>query len=105
MKHLAPRTVVALDKAAMLERLNAIFCPSPGQSSESIDIMLLEFCMNCPDPAGAMAVVLDAPRGATSESVLLEAVAMKARSPASYSKNELSLDHPLRHWRVQLRAV
>jgi hypothetical protein len=104
MRHLAERSVPVLDKPAMLRHLNAVFAPTEF-TSEQIDVMLLEFCMNCPDPVRAMDAVVEAPRGSTSESVLAEALAMPVRSPASYSEAELSLDHPLRHWHVQLRAV
>jgi hypothetical protein len=104
MRHLTKRSVPVLDKAAMLRHLNSVLAPSEFPS-ELIDVMLLEFCMNCPDPAGAMDVVVEAPCDATAESVLAEALAMTVRNPASYSEAELALDHPLRHWHVQLRAV
>lgn len=90
----------------MLQRLNVVFYPPDGCLTEArIDEMLLEFCVNCPDPGSAMDAVIDAPRGVTPEQLLDEVLAMPPRSPASYSADQLSLDHPLRHWRVQLRAV
>jgi hypothetical protein len=106
MEHLANRTVRLLDAPEMLRRLNAVFYPAEYEfTSEEIDVMLLEFCLNCPDPVGAMDVVLDAECDTTSESVLARALGLEPRSPASYSEDQLSLDHPLRHWRVQLRAL
>lgn len=90
----------------MFLRLEAIFHPREGEfTSSQIDVMLLEFCLNCPDPAAAMDAVVEAPRGSTSEEILEATLAMPSRSPDSYSESELSADHPLRHWRVQPRAV
>ena len=100
------KVVPILNQADLLQRLNAIFFPKAGEFTESeIDTMLLEFCLNCPDPAAAMDAVVEAPQGSTAESVLEAVLAMPARSPASYAESALSLDHPLRHWRVQSLAV
>jgi hypothetical protein len=103
---MARRAVPVLTPTEMLARLHVVFSPKgSGLTSSQIDEMLLEFCLNCPDPVAAMNTVLEAPQAATVEEVLSAALALPARSPATYGESELSADHPLRHWRVQLRAV
>jgi len=102
------KEVPILNEAELLQRLNALFYPKEGEltsTEEEDEVMLFELCLNCPDPCAAMDIVIEAPQGCTAESVLTEILNMPARSPASYSESELSLDHPLRHWRVRLRAV
>jgi hypothetical protein len=100
------RTVPVLNREELLKRLDAVFFPKPGQFTEAqIDEMLLEFCMNCPDPAAAMDAVVETEERVTTEGLLDRLLSMPPRSPASYSRDELSPDHPLRHWHVQLRAV
>ena len=106
MVRMTEGAVPSLNHAEMLQRLNAVFFPKMGEfTSNEMDTMLLEFCLNCPDPAAAMDAVVEAPQGSTAEATLEAVLAMPVRSPASYAESELSLDHPLRHWRVQLRAV
>lgn len=65
-------------------------------SSRQIDGYLLSFCASCPDPVGAMDIVVEAPRGSTCEQVLELVLAMPERSVSSWSESELALDHPLR---------
>ena len=100
------REVPVLSQAELLQRLNALLYPTEGEfTSEEDEVMLFEICLNCPDPGAAMDVIVEAPQGSTADSVLLTMLNMPARSPASYTESELSLCHPLRHWRVRLRAV
>ncbi|MCT6721615.1 hypothetical protein [Acidovorax sp. K2F] len=76
-----------------------------GFSEKQLDEMLIEFCLNCPDPVGAMGAVIDAPQSSTSDEVLTAVLAMPSRSPSSYSDSELVKDHPLRTWRLKPQAV
>lgn len=86
-----------LNRDEMLIALSVVFHPAgKGLSSRQIDGYLLSFCASCPDPAGAMDVVVEAPRGSTCEQVLELALAMPERSVDSWSESELSMDHPLR---------
>jgi hypothetical protein len=104
----ASHVVPALNRSELLTRLEAVFYPARSQmrlTESQIETMLLELCVNCPDLAGAMEVVLEAPQGVTSEEVLDQVLRMPPRSPAAYSEDELALNHPLRHWRLQLRAA
>ncbi len=104
--HMASRIVPALSRSELASRLDAVFNPREGQFIEGqIDTMLLEFCLNCPDPPAAMDAVIEAPEGVGCEEILDQVLSMPARSPGSYSEEELSADHPLRTWRVQLRVV
>lgn len=72
----------------------------PGHSDSDSERILLTFCLNSPDPLGAMNVVLDAPRGAIDEEIVREALALPARSIALIPTYELPAEHPLRTWRV-----
>jgi len=58
---------------------------------------ILLFCINCPDPLGALHAVLEAPRGTSDHEILEQALALPPRILASYSFEELPTDHPLRH--------
>lgn len=86
-----------LNRGEMLVALSAVFHPAgKGLTSRQIDGYLLSFCASCPDPAGAMDVVVDAPAGSTCEQILEQVLAMPERSVDSWSDSELSMDHPLR---------
>jgi hypothetical protein len=101
-----PRFVPALSRDEMIHRLDAVFCPvERNLTSDRINVLLLEFCLNCPDPVAAMDLVIEAPQDSTTESVLEAALLLPKRSPSSYSYEQLALGHPLRNWHVHLRAV
>ena len=96
------KVVKRLDREDLVDLVNTILYPIEGKlSSSEIDGNLLSFCLNCPDPAGAMDLVLDAPRGAAAAAVVEKALALPARSVLTLSEDELSLDHPLRHWKIE----
>ena len=99
------RTVSRLSREDIYSHLESI-CSSAGKfTSAQIDEMLLEFCLNCPDPVAAMDAVVEAPQDSTSEWLLDKVMEMPLRSPLSYSESELAPTHPFRHWRVRLHAV
>jgi hypothetical protein len=96
------KAVKKLEPDELIALLDTVLYSSGrGLSDEQIDENLFTFCLNCPDPRGAMEIVLDAPRGSTAASVVAEALAMPQRSVASWSDDELSSDHPLRHWKLE----
>ncbi len=91
-----------LSREELLVRLSAVFHPERHSlTSSEIDNGLLELCVNCPDPVGAMDAVLEAPPGITCEQVLEQIQAMPMKSANSFSLSELAVDHPLRHWRLE----
>lgn len=86
-----------LSHEEMLVALSAVFQPAgKGLSSKQIDGYLLSFCASCPDPVGAMDLVVEAPIGSTTEQLLRQALALPERAVDSWSEDELALDHPLR---------
>lgn len=91
--------VPKLSRNQLVELLKAMSLP--GHSDKESESMLLTFCLNCPDPAGAMNSVLDAPRGSTDEDIANEAFALPTRSVETVPANELPMSHPLRHWSVE----
>ena len=97
----SPRTVSRLTHEQMLSKLKAMNPATSGLGSDAIDTLLVQFCLNCPDPVGAMDVVLEAPRDMSDREVLEQALALPARPVESFSPRELAIDHPLRTWRVE----
>jgi len=73
----------------------------PGHSDRESEVLLLTFCLNCPDPVGALTAVLDAPRSATDEDIAKHALSMPVRPIVGVPASELPSDHPLRNWRVE----
>ncbi|WP_426303943.1 hypothetical protein ACN9MJ_13065 [Acidovorax facilis] len=91
-----------LNREEMIDIIENIFHPmGKDLTAEDLDRQLLVFCLNCPDPASAMSLVVEAPRGATANSVVNEALALPRREVATLSEDELSMDHPLRHWELE----
>lgn len=91
-----------LNRAKLVSIVESIFAPAgKGLSSDEMDRDLLVFCLNCPDPASAMDLVVEAPRGATSMEVVDHALAMPTRSVDTWSEADLAKDHPLRHWKLE----
>lgn len=91
--------VPKLSRSQLVELLKAMSLP--GHSDKEAESMLLTFCLNCPDPVGAMNSVLDAPRGSTDEDIANEALALHPRSVGTVPADELPMNHPLRHWSVE----
>jgi hypothetical protein len=97
------RTVPKLNREELLVRLSAVFYPERHSiTSSEIDTRLLELCVNCPDPVGAMDAVLEAPHGVTCEQLLAQIQAMPTKSASMFSSSELAADHPLRSWRLDV---
>jgi hypothetical protein len=82
--------------------LVALLASFSDQTLSELDVerRLLTFCLNCPDPAGAMDIVLEAPPGSSDERTVDEALSLPARRVAALPTRELAADHPLRHWRL-----
>lgn len=95
---MAETTVPKLSSLQMTELLKAM--SAPGHSDRDSERMLLTFCLNCPDPLGAMNAVLEAEAGVTDEDITREALRMPIRSIATVPTSELPERHPLRSWRV-----
>lgn len=96
------KVVKRMEREDLVDLVNTILYPIEGKlTSAEIDENLLSFCLNCPDPGGAMDVVIDAPPGTTAAAVVGKALALPTRAVATLSEDELSLDHPLRHWRLE----
>jgi len=91
--------VQRLDRAGLVALL-ASFTNSSLPEQE-IDHRLIAFCLNCPDPAAAMDVFLEAPRGMTDENIVDSALSLPSRDVKTVPTIELSADHPLRHWKLE----
>lgn len=91
-----------LERSALVDIVDNVFHPAgKGLTAEEIETQLLIFCLNCPDPGAAMDLVVEAPRGSTASDVVDGALAMPTRAVETWSEAELSLDHPLRHWKLE----
>jgi hypothetical protein len=71
-----------------------------GFTSEQINQQLLLFCINCPDPAAAMDIVLEARAPVTTRQLVDKALACPPRDLAHLPESELALTHPLRYMKV-----
>jgi hypothetical protein len=81
---------------------NLFYSNGKNLSVEEIDNQLIWFCLNCPDPGAAMDLILEAPQGVKPEDVVDQALAMPVRDVSTWSEDELSMDHPLRHWKLEV---
>ena len=94
--------VKKLGREALVEILeNMVHSPEKGFGPKEVDRQLIAFCLNCPDPAAAMDLVIDAPRGISSAEIVGEALAMPKRAVETWSESELAKDHPLRRWKLE----
>jgi hypothetical protein len=89
-------TVGKLTRRELFEIAGNIFNPSEGASEAEIDMQLYAFCMNCPDPVGAMELIIESPCGITSAEVCEQAFFMQERRIETWSAEDLPMDHPLR---------
>jgi hypothetical protein len=84
----------------LLELMNIIMCRT-GATSEEVDQALLRFCANCPDPAGAMDLVVEDLTPRTDEELVDFALAMPVRDARDLPFSELLPSHPLRYMRPE----
>ena len=88
------------DKLVVL--IDNIFYPAGKKlSTQEIDKQLICFCLNCPDPGEAMNLIVEAPRGALAIDVVNQALDLPLRDVSTWPAAELSMDHPLRHWKLE----
>ena len=80
---------------------NVISPSGDDLTSQQVNEQLLTFCLNCPDPVAAMNLIVDAPRGSTPSGLVDQALGMPSRDVATWTEAELSMDHPLRHWKLE----
>ena len=68
-----------------------------GFTSEQINQQLLLFCINCPDPAAVMDLMVDCMTPMTPHELVDQALAYPPRDVSTLPESELALSHPLRH--------
>lgn len=85
----------------LLEMVRLILARPHAMSATQIDRHLHEFCVNCPDPAAALDLVMQAPPGTSAEQIVQEALAAPPRAISKVSSMLLSARHPLRRMRLQ----
>ena len=84
----------------LLELMNIIMCRTDA-TSEEVSQALLRFCANCPDPAGAMDLVVSDLTPRTDEELVDFALAMPVRDARDLPFSELLPSHPLRYMRPE----
>lgn len=67
-----------------------------GFTSEEINDQLFTFCANCPDPAGALDIVVETVGPVTARELVDKALSQLPRDPATLPESDLALTHPLR---------
>lgn len=93
--------VKRLNRDQLIAVLEDVFSSGgKGLSSQEVNWQLDAFCVNCPDPASALDLVLEAPAGSVAAQVVDQALAMPARLVDEWSHEELAPAHPLRFVRL-----
>ena len=91
--------VERLSHAELVRLVEDIINPGiRGLTSEEVDECVIRFCMNCPDPAGAMDLIVDLGGPETAEGIVSAALSLAVRDPRSLPNSELQPSHPLRHF-------
>jgi len=86
-----------LDRDGLLALMNVIMCRT-GATSEQINQALMRFCANCPDPVGAMdLVVSDLTPWGSDEELVDAALALPPRDVRDVPFSKLLPMHPLRN--------
>lgn len=86
---------VSPNKAQLLQIIDVLMNPK-GYPEKYIDRQLLNFCAACPDPVGAMRLIVECLDPMTDEELVDRALAMPMRPMAFVPPTELPADHPLR---------
>lgn len=86
-----------LTRDEMIRLVDNILAPEGrGFSSEEINEQLDLVCINSPDPAAALDMIIETPPPVTAAQLVERALACPPRDVRSLSGSELALDHPLR---------
>jgi len=95
--------VKRLTRAEMVQLVANILNPKDtGFSSDEINEQLDLVCINCPDPAGALDIIIETPPPVTPEELVDRALALPDRDVKSLSETELALNHPLRKMKLDV---
>ncbi len=91
-----------LNRDELIQLVAAISDPAGrGLPSEQINKMFLDFCINCPDPAGAMDLIVEDTTASTSAAIVDRALAMPRRDVRDISPSALAITHPLRYMELE----
>ena len=85
-----------VDGKNILHLAQVLLKPPPDQTEKQAEEALLQFSASCPDPLGAMHLLLDAEPGTTAERITATALALPQRKLTTVPHQELSKSHPLR---------
>ena len=97
----APNMAQKLTRKELAQLVENVTHPKgKGFTSEEINQQLLLFCINCPDPAGAMDLVVESMAAINPEELVDKALACAPRDVSTLSESELALTHPLRHMKL-----
>jgi len=95
-------TVKRHSRDELVNLVDSVLYPAgKNLAPEIIERNLYTFCLNCPDPGAAMTLVVEAPRGSKSASIVDRAMSMPARPVAFWSEKEIARDHPIRVWKLE----
>jgi hypothetical protein len=95
-------TVRRLSHDEMIQFVDNVLRPKGrGFSSEEINMQLITFCLNCPDPAAAMDIVIETKGPVTASQLVDKALACEPRNPNDLPESELAMSHPFRHMTVE----
>lgn len=96
--HIAPR----LTRSELVRLVDNILHPKErGFSSEEITAQLNLVCVNCPDPAAAMDIMIETLAPVTAEELVNRALSYAPRDVSTVPETELSSNHPLRKMKLE----
>lgn len=92
-----------LNYEEMVQYVDNVLQPmNRGFTSEEINDQLFTFCVNCPDPAAALDIVVETMGPVTARELVDKALSQSPRDPATLPESELALTHPLRSMKLDL---
>jgi hypothetical protein len=95
-------TVRRLERQELIQLVDNILHPKGrGLSSQEITDQLNLVCANCPDPAAAMDIIIEAMPPITAKELVDRVLTCPPRDVSTVSTSELPPNHPLRALRVE----
>lgn len=88
--------VARLTREQMIEFVQNILEPSDDSSEEHVTDQLNVVCLNSPDPAGAMDIIIETPPPITAVELVDRILSLPHREISTLPHNALSRNHPLR---------
>ena len=101
LKKTERRLVPRLTRDQLIQCVKDCAWPDGSLSEDEQCERLDYFCINCPDPAAAMDIVIETMEPLTAEEMVDRALACPPFDPKTLPESELHWNHPFRHWELE----